>query len=235
MFTLTSTVRYSETDEYGNIRLGSLINYLQDCTIGHAEAVGYGQEYLFSVKRAWLLSSWQIVIENYPRLFDEITVETRPYEFSSCIGRRSFEIKNAVGSRLAAVNSEWVYLNTETGRPSRPSDEEKAAYGLDEPVAMDFAPRKLLMPEGMRNLEPLPVRPDDIDSNHHVNNAKYVEIALGLFPDVHTVKELRVEYKRQAHAGDLLYPSVLSKDGTYHISLADGSGKPYTLLEIHTR
>ncbi|MCD7733387.1 MAG: thioesterase [Oscillospiraceae bacterium] len=232
MYRMKGEIRFSETDEQGRLKLGSLINYMQDCVMLHSESLGVGLDYLIKNHRAWLLSSWQVVIEDCPKLYDEITVETRPYEFSNCYGHRNFIVSDKSGKTLVKANSIWVYVNTETGRPARPPEEEKAAYSLDERIEMDYAPRKLSLPDNMTPVAPIPVRADDIDLNHHVNNARYIEIALGLMPDISDIHELRVEYKRQAHLGDTIYPKIATVDNSCFVDLTDADGKTYTSVQV---
>lgn len=232
MYQMTGTVRFSETDEQGRLKLGSLINYMQDCVMLQSESLGVGLDYLTKNHRAWLLSSWQVVLESFPKLYDEITVETRPYEFANCYGHRNFLVTDSDGRMLVKANSIWVYVNTESMRPVRPSEEEKAAYGLDEKIGMDYAPRKLSLPDDMTDLPPIPVRADDIDVYHHVNNARYIEIALGQLPSIQNIRELRTEYKRQAHLGDIIYPKIASVDGNCFVDLADENGKTYTSVQV---
>ena len=232
MYKMTGKVRFSETDEFGRIKLGSLINYMQDCVMLHSESLGVGLDYLTRNHRAWLLSSWQVVLDRCPNLYDAMTIETRPYEFSNCYGNRNFIITDANGELLVKANSIWAYVNTESMRPVRPSEEEKAAYGLDEKIEMDYAPRKLSLPDEMTDLPPIPVRADDIDVYHHVNNARYIEIALSQLPGIQNIRELRAEYKRQAHLGDTIYPKIASVDGNHFVDLADENGKTYTAVEV---
>ena len=40
MYTFTSRVRFSETDENGKLSLAGIMNYLQDCRVFHSEDVG---------------------------------------------------------------------------------------------------------------------------------------------------------------------------------------------------
>ncbi len=42
MYRMTGEVRFSETDEQGRLKLGSLINYMQDCVMLHSESLGSG-------------------------------------------------------------------------------------------------------------------------------------------------------------------------------------------------
>lgn len=49
MYTFTSRVRFSETDENGKLSLAGIMNYLQDCSVFHSEDVGNGTDVLKSV------------------------------------------------------------------------------------------------------------------------------------------------------------------------------------------
>ena len=68
MYTFESRIRYSETDSDGELTMASLINYFQDCSTFQSEDLGLGVECLKKEHLVWVLSSWQIVVERYPRL-----------------------------------------------------------------------------------------------------------------------------------------------------------------------
>lgn len=238
MFSFASMVRYSETDETGYLSLIGLMNYLQDCCIFHSEALKVGPDYLREHHRAWLLSGWQIVIDRYPEMFEKITVETFPYSFSGCLELRNVLMLDEQGICIARANSVWVYLNTDTGRPERPDAEEIAVYGAEDQIPMEYASRKIMLPENMRSGIPIPVAQDFIDINHHVNNARYVEIAGCMinerYPETNRlpVKELRVEYKKQARPGAVFYPKTGDRDGWYYAALGDESGDIYASVAL---
>ena len=46
MYTINSRVRYSETDERGQLSLTGIINYMQDCSTFQSEDARVGVEYL---------------------------------------------------------------------------------------------------------------------------------------------------------------------------------------------
>ena len=68
MYELNSRVRYSETDIDAKLSLTGIMNYMQDCSTMQSEDAGVGIGYLGREKKAWLLSSWQIVIGRRPVL-----------------------------------------------------------------------------------------------------------------------------------------------------------------------
>ncbi|MCC8047272.1 MAG: acyl-[acyl-carrier-protein] thioesterase [Clostridiales bacterium] len=259
MYSFTSKVRFSETDETGYLSLINLMNYLQDCCLFHSESLGVGPSNLKKRHRLWLLSGWQIIIDRYPKMFEKITVETIPYAFKGCIGWRNAAILDEDGIFIVRANSSWVYLNTDTGKPEHPDQKEMETYGTEERIPMEYAPRKIKLPENMKSGKPIPVLQDYIDTNHHVNNARYVEIALGLikksYPEYESafeidtdgtlsvnedtvqisepyIKEIRVEYKKQAQLGDLLYPEFDKKDDWLYVSLEDEEEHPYASVAL---
>ena len=52
MYTINSRVRYSETDERGQLSLTGIINYMQDCSTFQSEDARVGVEYLDTGHRA---------------------------------------------------------------------------------------------------------------------------------------------------------------------------------------
>ena len=67
MYAFDSRIRYSETDSEGYLTLDALLNYFQDCSTFHSEDVGLGIGYMKEIGQVWVLSSWQIVVNRYPK------------------------------------------------------------------------------------------------------------------------------------------------------------------------
>ena len=72
MYRFESRVRFSEIDHTEMMTLPALVNYFQDCSTVHSESLGLGIEALKEKGKAWILSSWQIVVERYPKMGEEI-------------------------------------------------------------------------------------------------------------------------------------------------------------------
>ena len=232
MYTFESRIRYSETDQNGRLTLSALINYFQDCSTFHSEDAGLGIDYLRDRKLVWVLSSWQIVAERYPLLGEKVTVGTQPYDMKGFLGYRNFWMTDAEGRYLAKANSLWSLLNTETARPSQVTQEMVEGYGMGSRLEMDYAPRKIVVPQGGTFREPIVVNSHHLDTNHHVNNQKFVDMAMDLLPDGQAVGQLRAEYKKQAFLNDVLKPYVAEAEGKTVVSLTDEAGQPYMIAEF---
>ena len=208
------------------------MNYFQDVTTFQSEDLGLGIAYTGELHLAWVLSSWQIVVERYPRLGERVTIGTFPTEFKGFMGTRNFFMLGEDGAYLAKANTLWSLLSTDTGKPSLPTEKMLECYVLEEKLPMDYAPRKITIPEGGAAEESIVVKKHHLDTNKHVNNGQYVSIAMEYLPEKFIITQMRAEYKKQAFLEDVLYPYVVKKEDGYVIALRDDTGKPYVSVEF---
>ena len=233
MYMFKSRVRYSETDMDAKLSVTGLMNYFQDCSTFHSEDSGVGISYLEEERKGWLLSSWQIVIHRRPRLGEEITVKTWPYEAKGIFGMRNFTLHGREGELLAAADSCWFLVDASTGKPVRVGAEDVAAYGDEEPrFPMERAPRKIALPENLEEKKRIPVMKHQLDTNRHVNNAQYVDMAMEVLPEGARVKQIRAEYKKAAVLGDTMALFAAESGDTYVISLRDPEGGIFANVEL---
>lgn len=232
VYTIENTVRFSEIDHTKKMTLPGIINYFQDCSIFQSEEIGYGLDYLKEQKKAWVLSSWQIAVNRYPMLGEKIKVSTFATGFKGIFGDRNFCMHDESGAMTACANSLWVYMDIEKGRPVKPSAEEMAAYGVSEPLDMEILSRKIILPENTEEYPAFPVRKYHIDTNEHVNNCQYVQMAQEVLEEGEGVSRLRVEYKKSAVLHDMIVPRAAREKGRTVVELCDKDGNPYAVVEF---
>jgi acyl-ACP thioesterase len=233
MYTFESRVRYSETAEDGRISVPALMDYMQDCTNFQSEDLGVGLEFHAEKGLMWVLNSWQILIEQYPKMGETITVGTQSYGYEKMFGYRNFLITDAAGACVAKANSNWVLMDLKKGRPMIVTPEIGDVYGKAEPLAMDYAPRKIKLPDNGIEMERLVVHEYHLDTNHHVNNRQYVQMAMEFLDRGKRVRELRAEYKKQAVLGDEILPVVYrAAEKEMLVSLNAADGKPFAVVQF---
>lgn len=232
MYSFHSRVRYSEIDHHGTLTVPGLINYFQDCSTFQSEDIGLGLEILKKRKNAWVLSYWQIVIERLPRLGEQILIGTFTTGFKGLYGNRNFLMNDAEGNQIAYANSIWVFMDMEEGRPTKPGQEDIVPYGTEKPLEMEYEGRKIKLPGIKKAIPPFSVRKYHIDTNEHVNNSQYVQMALEILPGNLEIHQLRVEYKKSAVWGDVIYPRLAEEDGRTVVELCDENEKLYAIIEI---
>lgn len=235
MYEMKLRVRLSEVSADGCMTLPGIINAFQDTSIFQSEDLGVGTEFLKENKKAWVLSSWQVEVVRYPKLGEHIRINTWASAFHGFFGDRNFVMKDEDDQVVAYANSIWVYMDLVSGRPAKPSEEEVGRYGIEPPFPMEYASRKVPMPQEGVAKPPLKVRKYHIDTNHHVNNCGYVQMAVELLEEegMETdFSELRVEYKKSAVYGDVIYPVLQIEGETARTALCDEAGKPYAIVEL---
>lgn len=231
MYKMKGRVRYSECGPDHKMKIPALINYFQDCTTENSEELGVGFDYLKEKKRAWILNAWQIRIRRMPKVGEKIEVSTWATGFKGVFGPRDFRMKTEAGEELACAHSLWVYVDTETGRPAKPSDEEVSPYEMEEPLAMESVSRKIAVPKELAVVDTFPVYKYHIDTNHHVNNAKYIELALEALPEDFRVTGLRVEYKKAAKYSEKMTLKSTENEHGIVTTLCDEQDNIYATVE----
>jgi len=232
-YSFDSRVRYSETDEHGRLSIGSLVNYFQDCAVFQAESIGDSFRDLEGLHRAWILASWQILIDRMPAFGERVQVSTWAYEFKVFYGLRNFVLADENGPACRA-NSTWILLDMDTMKPVRVPDEVAAAYGCGPKLNMPYCGRKIALPEAIQPVEAEHFRISEhhLDTNHHVNNGQYIQMALDELEETEGIKQLRIEYRQQAHLGDEICPQIYRTPELETVVLAGTDGKPYAVAEF---
>lgn len=227
MYSYDTRIRYSECGSDRQLTIPALINLFQNCSSFHSEDVGVGIDYVTERDGAWFILNWQIDIDRLPSFCDRVKVCTVPYEFKGFFGNRNFWLEDEQGNILVKAATLWSYMNIKTLRPMKPDAQQLEHYSLGEKLDMEYLPRKIALPEGLKQGEPIDVRPDMIDTNNHVNNGQYINIAMALMAQDEPekagrpVKRMLAEYKKSAVMGDTFHPYTGLVDGRYYVCLKD--------------
>lgn len=200
MYSFKSKVRYSEVDQDGYLSLEAMMKYFQDCSSFHSEELGVGIDFLTENHLTWMLIAWHIQIFRKPKLGEEITIGTWPHSFRNVRGGRNFVLFDAEGNTIARADSEWVLYNIEQKRITKVPKEVSGPYTLEEALDMGGFTKIAYSGDELKERDRIMVSPFFLDTNGHVNNVQYLNIAKGYVDD--TYNEIRVEYKNQAFLRD---------------------------------
>lgn len=232
MYEFGSRVRYSEVDSNGKLTWLALMDYFQDCSVFHSEKENLSVEYLKENHIAWVLSSWQICVNRMPHLAEKIVTQTWAYGLKGFYGYRNFAMNDEQGERLAYANSVWVLMDTQSGRPVRIPQIMVDRYGLEPQLPMECSERKIVLPEEYEEQESFIVPQYFIDTNRHMNNSRYMQMALEYLPEYFAAGEVRVEYRKAAVQGDMLTPRVSRLEKQIVVALCAEDGSAYAAVEF---
>jgi medium-chain acyl-[acyl-carrier-protein] hydrolase len=167
------TVKTYECQVDGNIKIVSLMRYLQEAAALHAEQLGFGFERLNEIHSYWVLSNLRMEIAKFPKWNDIVTIKTWPSGCTRLIATREFVGRDQYGCELFRAGSEWMILDKQSNRP-------KNLFRLDlslpktGPKAISGKLKRLEPQDGYSEVERIRVPYSSIDLNGHVNNTEYV-------------------------------------------------------------
>ena len=234
MYSFNERIRYSELGEDGELSLLGLLNLFQDCSTFQSEDLGLGIEYLQGKREAWWVNSWQIDISKLPVLGQRVEVGTFAYAFKSFYGFRNFFLKDENGEFLVKADSIWFHYDLDNKRPTKPTDEALCKYlaGNDKHMEMTQIVRKFDIPSDYEIGDEIIVTKNDLDTNHHMNNAIYVSKARNLIDEDCKGKQIGVQYKKAAVLHDIILPRITKDKDSYIINLADKNGDTYAVVKF---
>ncbi|MDU4891719.1 MAG: thioesterase [Clostridium sp.] len=190
-------------------KFSSLVDFLWDIVISQSDSLGETNEGFVHNQCIWVLLKYDITIYEYPKFKDTITVNTKVLGTKKFYGYRQNTIKNSEGKVIGEVFSTAILIDFENRRPMRISSEQGEVYGLNgelhEVPPLDDIPK--IKEEDY--LKEYPVRYSDIDSNGHVNNVKYMEMAIDTLPrsilNEYKIFNIKVLFKKETTDGDTLH------------------------------
>ena len=164
-FRVAYTVRLSDADAAGRLRLDAVARYLQDAAIDDVQETGWG-----APEHLWVLRSVRIDVVS-PMLGDgEVGIVTWGSSFSALAAGRRWSLAGDAGGSIE-VDSVWIHLDRDA-RPARIGagfdGYAEAAQGRAASTKLTLEPPSL---DGDRHRWPL--RVTDVDRMGHVNNAAY--------------------------------------------------------------
>lgn len=233
MYHLNHRVRYSEISSDKYVNIAQVVNYLQDCSTSESIHVGDTLERMEEKKYAWLLAAWQVEVERYPEMSEDIIISSWHYGHKGILAYRNFDICDAAGNRIVSANSIWFYYDTEKQMPVRIQQEYVDMYGHQEKLPMDYKPRKVFSPktEGRRE-DSFMVRKSDLDTNGHVNNAKYISMALEYVDGHHNITSMRADYRKSALYGDCIFPVIYEEENKTYVELRNEEDEIFVVIEL---
>ena len=232
MYELKSRVYSRHAAAGGRMKFAGEI--MQDCSQMWLESEPAFRQFLAEQELGMFLTSRQADVVRLPRYGESITVRTSIYDANAFFGYRNTVLYGADGQPCVLSWCVGAFVSARTGRMVRLPPEQRALITIDPRVDMEYADRKIAVPElPGRETDLIPVRRNDIDSNRHMNNARYVEAALECLPEDFSFRRMRVEYKKAARYGDRLHPLCIdTPSGVHLVLLRDNTDTPYAVLEF---
>lgn len=201
-------VKYYDVDYKGRALLTSIINYLCDICMVQQNEMGIGLASLKSKNETWVLYKWDIDIKKYPTYDESIKVLTEAYSFNKFYAYRKFSIHNESGEEIITANSLWFFIDTDKRKPMRIGEEIYKVYEipLEKKDALEIGKIETLSKVDSEKI--FDVRYTDIDTNLHVNNAKYAAWMVESVPFEivmnYELRNIKIAFEKETRYGEII-------------------------------
>ncbi len=198
-------IRSYEGDQNNNLRLVTCMNILQDAATTDADRRGFGMEFCQKHNMTWVGNDYVIEITRLPKVGENIKVVTWPSLSGKLAARRDFAIYDEKGELIIKSASRWLLISLDKKRPLAIS-EILQDYEPVEEYILETNFDKVAEPEEQAKMYQYRVRYDDIDINHHINNAVYVlwagEAVDEEWHKTHIPLHIEVNFKKEGFIGE---------------------------------
>jgi medium-chain acyl-[acyl-carrier-protein] hydrolase len=180
-FEQSKLVNAYDVDVNNRLKLNTLFNFLQNVASSHADSLSLGYNDLIAHDLGWVLSWAKVKIEEYPQFGETIKIRTWPKCRYKLFSIREFLIYNSSGKILFRVSTAWLLINVKTKRITDIKNLPQAIYYQPELSALNDLPEKIVSGKEKEILFSKTIRYTDLDINQHVNNTRYIELALDCY------------------------------------------------------
>lgn len=205
----------NEIDYKGNCRLSNLLSLMQRGADGDVENMGGTRDQMLAHNMGWMLTTIDLECKRMPRFNENLKIMTWNKGTKGPLWLRDFRIMDEDNHEIAKACTLWALVDIKKRKVLRPS-----AYpfpinsNLED--SMGPIPDKVNISEEVELKESykMTVRYSGIDSNGHLNNARYADLCM----DALTVEEIdrisihgfQITYHHEVKMGEVIH--VLRSD-----------------------
>lgn len=201
-------VKYYEVDCKRRLLVSSLINYFSDICMVQLGETGYSLDTMNELNRAWILYKWDINIKRYPMYGERVIVSTEAYSFRKFYACRKFKVVDKDGNEIVNAKSVWFFIDTNKRRPMKITEEMYKCYEIPDDKNDILEMSKIEKCTSYAYERDFNVRYSDIDTNNHVNNAKYLSWMLETVPlevvSEYRLENVRIDYEKETYYGEMI-------------------------------
>jgi acyl-ACP thioesterase len=221
IFRASRSIRLSDTDATGRLRLDAVARYLQDIASDDWEDAGFGES-----DSAWAVRRTELDVVVPFATDTRVELETWCSGVAGSSAARRYSLTGDRGGRIDA-ESIWVHLDLSL-RPKRLDERFLAVYGASANGRRAPTRFTLAAPDELHG-ERWPLRATDVDRLGHVNNAAYWAPVEQAWPE-RLDRQLRatLEYRKPIDLGE---PVELALNGRALWLVVDGDVRAAARVE----
>lgn len=216
----------------------ALLGYLEDMGGFHSNLVGNGLNDIEKVKHTWILLGWKIKLFSRPMYTDTLKIKTWSRKMDKIYAFRDFEIFDENNTKIGIATSKWVYVNIDTGRITKTTEELENKYGTENiKVFEEEDLEKLKVPETFLAECEYKITKDMIDINKHVHNIYFLDIAKEVIPEEvyygNDFNYFEIMYKKEIKYGETVKCLFAEEEAYYTIVIKDKENNIHSIIKLY--
>lgn len=215
-------LRYTDVDAYDNLKLSSLLSFLEESACRSADELGFGYDDLVPNHLGFIVVNWYVKLYKRIKLGDILTIHTWPLKPKMLTCLRDYELYCGE-EKVGVCSSRWCMIDADRFVPV-PVTVFFSADSLENYTkerSIEFNDWKIPAISAGEVVYSKEVMFSDYDHYFHVNNTKYADFML----DVFSVEELRgksvssaqITYVKQCKEGERIDFSKEKIDEFYFV------------------
>lgn len=197
---------FKDINEEGRCKITTMISYLTDIALAHAEAGGLDFFEEMKNGRSLIFVDYSLKINKYPTYRDVVTVKTYVELMEKFYAIRKYYGYNSKGEELFEAEALGLTFDIKNRKMLKVPDEYFDLYGVERKKYPKPNRVKIADINEITTEHEFEIRHTDKDRNRHVNNTKYVEWAMNIFSnrisDSYKVQSIDVKFEREVQTED---------------------------------
>lgn len=158
-------------------RPGAMQQALQEISGAHSLLLGAGRDELLEAGVVWILTRIEVQLDRYPKIDDEIELETFPTPVRRWFFPRWYRIRDSHGAEIGRAGSLWALLDVKERKMIQPGKVAALMPDNRDLAAPIGLPATVNQVSGLLTAADYTPRYSDVDANRHVNNTRYIDWA----------------------------------------------------------
>lgn len=216
MFKLPYQIVFSDCDEQKRLTWPRLLDLMMQVSNSQLTSWGVGISDLLAKNMGWVVVRYHFEVKAMPHAGDKVVLTTQASGHNRFFCYRDFGVETPEGEPLIKVTSQWVIIDLAKRKMVPPAEALGEKIADAGPQNVQRFARLHALPEYEQTLAQK-VRYYDLDTNRHVDNARYFNWLFDLpgraFVDKHEVKTIDIQFDEEVKYGDNVL-TAMQQEGT---------------------
>lgn len=226
----------NDVDKNNKMKLSTYLKFMQEIGALHSKVYGYCLDTEPITHKAWVVIAWNVDILDKPSWNEKIIVKTWIGKIDKIYFYRYFEMTNEKGEVVAKAKSQWIMIDTCTKKIQKITSELLSEFPKVHMDGYSDGISKVNLKFDKEKLEKIyecSVQKRDVDTNNHMNNIIYLDLALEGLDDTFcdNIKNVEIHYKTECKLGEKI---VFMKNEENNVYILDeNEEKVHTLVMLN--